>query len=234
MANNVKVKKKLNLQRLTLLGIFTAIILLMSFTPLGYLKVGAIEITLIMIPVAVGAIITDARGGLFLGTIFGLTSFLVGLSSPTVLILIDLDPVINTILIFIWLVVPRALMGLLVSLIFKAISKIDRTNTVSFLIASASGAVLNTLLYVTFMFLTFGFNKDFLELFGADSIIVVIIGLITFNAVIEIAISLIVGGGISKALSVYLPGGKKHKNITDKNKINSETTDTAVDQGDIK
>ena len=234
MSKAVKNKKKTDLQRLTMLAIFTAIILLMSFTPLGYLRLGAIEITLIMIPVAVGAIITGNKGGLFLGTMFGLTSFVVGLSSPTVLVLIELDPIINTILIFIWLVVPRALMGFLVSVIFRAVSKIDKTNTVSFLLASASGAILNTLLYVTFMFLTFGFNKDFLALFGADSIIVVIIGLITFNALVEVIISLIVGGGISKALSIYLPGGKKHRQIMDKKQINSETTDTAIDQGDIK
>ena len=136
--------------------------------------------------------------------------------------LIDYSPVINTILIFVWLVTPRALMGLLVSLIFKAVSKIDKTNTVSFLIASASGAILNTLLYITFMFITFGFNKDFLALFGAESIFAVIIGLITFNALIEVAISIIVGGGISKALSIYLPGGKKHSYISDNVKINSE------------
>ena len=227
-------KNKTNLHRLTLLGIFTAIILLMSFTPLGYLRLGAIEITLIIIPVALGAILTDSKGGLYLGTIFGLTSFIVGLSSPMVLLLIDLDPVINTILIFIWLVVPRALMGFLVSIIFKAVSKIDKTKTISFLIAAASGAILNTLLYITFMLLTFGFNKSFLELFGADSIIVVIISLITVNALIEVATSLIVGGGLSKALSVYLPGVKKLRQVTDQKHINSETTDTAVDQGDIK
>ena len=206
----------------------------MSFTPLGYLRLGAIEITLIIIPVALGAILTDSKGGLYLGTIFGLTSFIVGLSSPMVLLLIDLDPVINTILIFIWLVVPRALMGFLVSIIFKAVSKIDKTKTISFLIAAASGAILNTLLYITFMLLTFGFNKSFLELFGADSIIVVIISLITVNALIEVATSLIVGGGLSKALSVYLPGVKKLRQVTDQKHINSETTDTAVDQGDIK
>ena len=223
---------KNSLQRLTMLAIFTAIILLMSFTPLGYLRFGAIEITLIMIPVAVGAIITGPTGGLFLGIMFGLTSFFVGLSSPVVLMLIDYSPVINTVLIFIWLVTPRALMGLLVSLIFKAVSKIDKTRTVSFIIASASAAILNTLLYITFMFITFGFNKDFLALFGAESIFAVIIGLLTFNALVEVVVSIIVGGGISKALSIYLPGGNNHSYVSNNVKINSETTDTSIDKGD--
>ena len=40
-----------------MLSLLTAIIALFSFTPLGYLRVGFVEITLIMIPVVIGAII---------------------------------------------------------------------------------------------------------------------------------------------------------------------------------
>ena len=49
-----KTSKKVLL--LTQTAILTAIIFLMSFTPIGYLKVGFVEITFLVIPVAVGAI----------------------------------------------------------------------------------------------------------------------------------------------------------------------------------
>ncbi len=197
--------KKFNIQRMTQLAIFTAIIFIMSFTPLGYLNIGVIQITFIMIPVAIGAIITDAKGGLFLGTMFGLSSFLLGFLNGWTIPIIELNPVLNSILIFIWLVIPRSLMGLLVSIIFKAVSKIDKTNVVSYLVASASGALLNTLLYTLFMVVLFGANREVLALFGATNVIVLILGVITFNAAIEVAVSLIVGGAISKSLAVYLP-----------------------------
>ena len=57
------------------LAMMIAIILLMSFTPLGYLRTPGLSITLLTIPVAVGAIILGPVGGLICGLTFGLTSF---------------------------------------------------------------------------------------------------------------------------------------------------------------
>ena len=52
---------------LTTLGILTAIILVMSFTPLGYIKTLGLEITLLHIPVILGAALTGPVGGMVLG-----------------------------------------------------------------------------------------------------------------------------------------------------------------------
>ena len=43
--------------KMVLLAILAAIMLVLAFTPLGYLKVGVIEISFMMVPVAVGAIV---------------------------------------------------------------------------------------------------------------------------------------------------------------------------------
>ena len=48
--------KKFNAKQLTLLGLMTALLLLMSFTPLGYLNIGPLAITFNVIPVAVSAL----------------------------------------------------------------------------------------------------------------------------------------------------------------------------------
>ena len=57
------------------LAMMIAIILLMSFTPLGYLRTPGLSITLLTIPVAVGAIILGPKGGAVCGFTFGATSF---------------------------------------------------------------------------------------------------------------------------------------------------------------
>ena len=44
--------KKFNAKQLTLLGLMTALLLLMTFTPLGYLNIGPLAITFNVIPVA--------------------------------------------------------------------------------------------------------------------------------------------------------------------------------------
>ena len=58
------------------MAILIAIMIILAFTPLGYLKFGLIEITLMVIPVAVGAIVLGPLCGAILGGVFGLTSFI--------------------------------------------------------------------------------------------------------------------------------------------------------------
>ena len=55
-------------------AMLTAIIIIMAFTPLGFLKSGVVEITFLAVPVAVGAVMMGWKGGLILGTVFGLVS----------------------------------------------------------------------------------------------------------------------------------------------------------------
>ena len=50
-------KRSNKVHRITLTAILMAIILVMSFTPLGYLKVGIVSITFLAIPVVIGGIV---------------------------------------------------------------------------------------------------------------------------------------------------------------------------------
>ena len=61
---------------LVLTALFTAIIVIMAFTPLGYIPLVVINATVIHIPVILGALFLGPRKGAFLGFVFGLTSFI--------------------------------------------------------------------------------------------------------------------------------------------------------------
>lgn len=61
---------------LVLLALFTAIIIIMAFTPLGYIPLVVINATVIHIPVILGALFLGPKKGAFLGFVFGLTSFI--------------------------------------------------------------------------------------------------------------------------------------------------------------
>ncbi|HBN84937.1 MAG TPA: ECF transporter S component, partial [Clostridiales bacterium] len=52
--NNTSRSKTL---RLTQLGILSAIIIIMAFTPLGYLRIGPLSITFLTVPVIIGAML---------------------------------------------------------------------------------------------------------------------------------------------------------------------------------
>lgn len=176
-------------------AILTAIIIIMSFTPLGYLKTAGLEITFIMIPVAVGAILMGPGTGALLGTVFGITSFIqcFGFSAFGA-ILLQINPFYT----FILTMVPRILMGWLVGVIFQALHKIDKTKIISFAVASLSGAVINTVLFIAGLFLLFG-NTDYIRSWGPTwpTIFAIIAGV---NALLEAAVSLVAGTAITKAL----------------------------------
>lgn len=53
--------------RLSRLALFSALILLLNYTPLGYIRVFALEITLIIIPVTLGAMLLGPADGAILG-----------------------------------------------------------------------------------------------------------------------------------------------------------------------
>ena len=61
---------------LVLTALFTAIITIMAFTPLGYIPLVVINATIIHIPVILGALFLGPKKGAFLGFVFGLTSFI--------------------------------------------------------------------------------------------------------------------------------------------------------------
>ena len=55
--------KKFTTSQITLLGLMIAILLLMAYTPLGYLNIGPLAITFNIIPVAISAITMGPVGG---------------------------------------------------------------------------------------------------------------------------------------------------------------------------
>ena len=62
-------------QKMAQTAILIAIIFMMAFTPIGYFRTAGLEISLITIPVVIGAMLIGPGAGALLGGLFGLTSF---------------------------------------------------------------------------------------------------------------------------------------------------------------
>lgn len=113
-------KNKFSTKYLVEMALLVAIILLMAFTPIGYIKTAGLEITLIVVPVAVGAVTLGPTAGAILGGVFGITSFIqcFGMSQFGALLL-----GINPFLTFLVCVPTRILMGWLTGLIYHGLRK---------------------------------------------------------------------------------------------------------------
>ena len=66
------------------LALMVAIIFVMAFSPLGYLRTPGLTITFLTVPVAVGAIILGPTAGAICGAAFGLTSVVMASADQSV------------------------------------------------------------------------------------------------------------------------------------------------------
>lgn len=181
------------------MAILSAILIILAFTPLGYLKVGIVSITFMTIPVVIGAILLGPLSGAVLGGVFGITSFIQCFGMDVFgTTLLGINPVYT----FILCMVPRILMGWLVGLIYQALARRDRSKTWSFAIASLSGAVINTVLFVGALILFFG-SSAYIRGFG-ENLLDILILLTGLNAAVEAVVCMVAGGAITKALSISM------------------------------
>lgn len=184
---------------LVLMALLTAIMIIMSTTPLGYLNIGPLAITLNVVPVGIAAISLGPVGGAVMGAVFGLTSFLqcigVGGVSAMGAILFEINPVFA----FIQRFVPRVLMGLIIGLIHKALIK-KMGKKIPCFITGFLAAFLNTVLFMSALVLLFG-NTDYVqELIAGRNIIVFICAFVGINAVFEMVASTLITGAVCWAL----------------------------------
>lgn len=190
-------------ERLTALietALITAIIVVMQFTPLGYLKTAGLEISFIPIPVAVGAIVIGPWAGAFLGAVFGVTSFIqcFGLSTFGTAMLS-----ISPFFCFIVCMLPRILTGWLTALAAKGLEKFSRAKPFA-AFAAVLCPIFNTVLFMTALLGLFGRTDFIRELQGEMNILAFAAAFVGINAVAEAAICGVLGVAIAKALTVAL------------------------------
>lgn len=79
---------------MVLTALFVAIIVIMAFTPLGYIPLVVINATIIHIPVILGSLFCGPKKGAFLGFMFGFTSFIKNTFMPASLSAFVFSPVL--------------------------------------------------------------------------------------------------------------------------------------------
>lgn len=195
-------KKGMSAKDLTTLGLLTGILLVMNFTPLGYVHTLGVDISLMMIPVAIGAMLMGPKGGLWLGFIFGATSFYQALTGTSVFsaTLFNISPLRT----FLLCIPTRMLMGFLTGVIFLLAAKMDKKKTICFFVGGFFAAFLNTLFFMGTLILCF-WNTDYIQTFntafGGVNPFLFVVFFVGVNGMLEWPASCLVGGIISKAVN---------------------------------
>lgn len=197
-------KKTLKAKDLTTTAILIAIVLIMAFSPLGYFRTAGLEVSLITVPVVIGAMLSGPFTGAVLGGVFGITSFIQCFGfSPFGTVLLGINPVYT----FIVCVPTRILMGYFTGIIFKAFKGREKIKNAGYFICGFLGALLNTVLFMGTLILFF-WNTEYIQNinsgFGGLSVIGFVLAFVGINGLLEMPLACIAGGGISRAAAKAL------------------------------
>ncbi len=208
--------KRSKVAKLTLLGMLTAILIV-----LGYVNIpmpAGLSITFNMIPVAVAAIAMGIPGGLGIGTVFGLISFLqcfniCGTSPLGITLLAQSRDMFvqaghSTVtagllaggLMFLQRVVSRTMVGLMAGLIWKGLKKTRVPLYFKGLITGFAAAFFNTLFFMSTLVLIFSGTPQMASSLAGRGFFAYLAASVGVNAIVEMGVSAAVTGAVAVAL----------------------------------
>ena len=179
---------------IALLGLFTAIIVVLQLMSYGFTAMFAFPFSLVLIPIVLGGYLYGVSAGAILGAAFGVIvtiCCITGLDKGGY-ILMSANPFITTAI----CVIKGAAAGALSALVAKAFKK--TRPTLAILLAAMTAPIVNTGLFILG---TLTFFKDILNEWagGTDLALYVITGLVGINFVFEFAINVIAAPCIRRA-----------------------------------
>lgn len=135
VSTNTGVSKKLGTRQLTVVGMLSAISIVMAMTPLGFIQLPMARATLMHIPVIIGALLEGPVVGILIGLIFGVFSLIQNYVAPTsALFFAFQNPIIS--------VLPRILIGIAAYYSYKYM--IGKNQTIKIGVGAAVGTITNT------------------------------------------------------------------------------------------
>lgn len=190
---------------LSRLGLLAAIELILAYTPLGYLKTFGLEISFLMIPVTVGAVVMGPSAGAVLGSLFGLTSFATCFGASAFgAALLSISPLAT----FFTCVGARTAAGWLCGLFYQKLSRLSVQKELAIGGASLVGPLLNTTFFMGALvgfFYSSSFIQNMAAQLGAAGPLSFIIGFVGLQGAVEAAVCFVVSGAICRALSKSIP-----------------------------
>lgn len=179
---------------LTKLAIFSAIIILLTFTPLGYIPLGSVSATIIHIPVIIGSIILGTKYGAILGSVMGFFSLSRAAVMPTSpLDVLFLNPLVS--------VLPRILLGITAASVFIWLKKLLKnkkiSNPLSIGISAACATIVNTVTVLSLLVLLY---KDEIQIASSSALSFIVGSIFAINGIIELVSAVALSIPISIAL----------------------------------
>lgn len=185
-------------RQLTQLSLLIALEAVMAFTPLGFIMIPPISITILHIPVIIGAILMGPTYGGILGGAFGVLSMIKATffaASPADLLFSPFAsgaPVQSAVM----CIVPRILLGVAAALLYRLLRQVTKD-----IVAMAVSSILATLLHSV---MVLGAMWLFFQAMPLRDVFVTVASL---NCIVEMLAAGVVGTAVCKPVMAYLRKG---------------------------
>ncbi len=189
-------KKRIKTFDLALCSLLLAIILVLTFTGLGFPRFGTVTITTIHIPVLIGAIALGRWYGSFLGLAWGLASLYLAFETPDAFNVVFTNPLVS--------VFPRVLVGFIAIDLYNLFKKITQGEKIGVILAAFLATFIHSILVITLFYISgkngFFFFADDFPFSNETSYLALLVSLLSFNFLIELTLSCLI---VSPVVIIY-------------------------------
>ena len=190
MLKNTSRAFKFGTRQLTIIGMLSAISIILGLTGYGFIPLPMAKATIMHIPVIIGAILEGPIVGATVGLIFGIFSMFQNLTNPNILSFAFMNPLVS--------VFPRILVGIIPYYCYKLTFKNNQLIRIG--LSVAIGSLTNTLgvLYMIYIL----YAERFAQARGINphTVLKVIFGIGLTNGIPEAIISIIIIIPVIKAV----------------------------------
>lgn len=205
--------RKIGTGRLVITALFCAIILLLNFTPIGYIQLPLIKATIIHVPVIIGSILLGPKIGAGLGFFFGLTSFYNNTTAPT-LLSFAFSPFIPvpgteqgslTALLIAFL--PRILVGVVPYYFYRLMNRSlkGKYEVLSLSLSGLIGSMTNTILVMHLIYFLFRDAYGAVRKISVDLVYQAVLAVIFTNGVPEALLAAVLTAAVCRATMRFAP-----------------------------
>lgn len=183
-------------RRMTQLAILIALEAVLTFTPLGFIMIPPISITLLHIPVIVGAILMGPSAGGVLGLAFGLFSMLKASTTAASPADMAFSPFLSgsPLSSVVMCILPRVLLGMVAGGLYLLLSRKVKSDAVSMGVSAVASTFLHSMMVLGLLSI----------LFQALPLKDVIAALIGVNCLLEMLAAAVVAAAVCKPLKKAL------------------------------
>lgn len=183
--------------RITQLGLLVALELILGLTPLAFIMIPPVSITLLHIPVIIGGILLGPTDGIILGGVMGITSMIKATTGATSPIDIAFSPFLsgNPIASILVALVGRILLGLSAALLYRLFLKTKLAPSWCIALSAVLASIIHTVSVLGLLVLLF-------PQLGMG-LIVVLLTILSLNGALEIIVAGVVATAVCKPLLKY-------------------------------